>query len=175
MAVSTRVVLGEPEAVAACVATSPVRQTVHTSVVEREHLTQRQRNRRLTRRTHDFSKDLTWFAKRLGVSLASDHLVLPHTRCQEPLPTPQPTRGVGSPRTWRPVTPAMAAGLTDHVWTTHAWLSSRVSAAGLDPWREREHLCPRWDAFHHGRCGTRPKNAQPYRRCADVVKTRFEG
>jgi IS1 family transposase len=150
MAVSTQVVFGEPEAVVACLAPSPVSQRVNTSFVERDNLTQRQSNRRLTRRTNGFSKDLTWFEKQLWVSLASYHLVLPHTRLQEPLPTPEPTRGCGSPRTWRPVTPAMAAGLTDHVWTIHELLSYRVSAAFLDQLYTIEHLFPRWDEFHHG-------------------------
>jgi hypothetical protein len=69
---------------------------------------------------------------------------------QEPLPTPEPTRGLGSQRKWRPVTPAMAAGLTDHVWTTHELLSYRVSAAFLDQLHTIEYLFPRWDEFHHG-------------------------
>jgi len=32
----------------------------------------------------------------------------------------------GSPKQWQPVTPAMAAGLTDHVWTMEELLSYRV-------------------------------------------------
>ena len=148
--VDTRVVFGTQEGVAAYLATSPVSQTVNTSFVERGNLTQRQSNRRLTRRTNGFSKDLTWFEKQLWVSLAYYHLVLPHKRLQEHLPTPEPTRGSGSPRKWRPVTPAMAAGLTDHVWTTNELLSYRVSAAHLDQLRETEHLFPSWDKFHHG-------------------------
>jgi hypothetical protein len=150
VAVSTHVVFGEPEAVVACLATAPGSQRVHTRFVERDNLTQRQSNRRLTRRTQGFSKDLRWFEKQLWVSLASYHRLLPHTRWQEPLPTPAPTRGLGAQRKWRPVTPAMAAGLTDHVWTTHERLSSRVSAAFLDQWHTIEHLFPRWDEFHHG-------------------------
>ena len=150
VAVSTRVVFGEPEAVAACLATSPVSQRVNPSFVERDTLTQRQSHRRLTRRTNGFSQDVTWFEKQLWVSLASYHLVLPHTRLQEPVPTPEPTRGLGAQRKWRPVTPAMAAGLTDQVWPPHALLSYRVSAAFLDQLHTIEYLFPRWDEFHHG-------------------------
>jgi len=45
----------------------------------------------------------------------------------------------------------MAAGMTDHVWTTDELLSYRVSAAFLAQLRESEHLFPSWDEFHHGR------------------------
>jgi IS1 family transposase len=38
--------------------------------VERENLTLRQRNRRLTRKTNGFSKELTWLEKQLWLSLA---------------------------------------------------------------------------------------------------------
>ncbi len=147
--VSTRLIFGTPEALAARVADSPVSRTVNTSFVERDNLTQRQSNRRLTRRTNGFSKDLTWFEKQLWLSLAYYHLVLPHTSLQERLPTPEPTRGAGSPRKWRPVTPAMAAGLTDHVWTTHELLAYRVPVAFLDQLPTIEHLFPEWDRAHH--------------------------
>jgi hypothetical protein len=45
----------------------------------------------------------------------------------------------------------MVAGLTDHVWTTNALLSYRVSAAFLEQLCAIEHLFPSWDEFHHGR------------------------
>lgn len=143
--VGTRIVFGEPAAIAACLAASPVSQTLNTSFVERDNLTQRQHNRRLTRRTTGFSKDITWFEKQLWLSLAYYHLVLPHESLQEPLPVPQPTRGAGSPRKWRPVTPAMAAGITDHVWTMTELLSYRVPVKFLDRLQEIEHLFPELD------------------------------
>ncbi len=50
-----------------------------------------------------------------------------------------------------PGTLVMAIGGTEHGWTTHAWQSSRVSAAGLDQAQAHQPLGPRWDACHHER------------------------
>src|SRR5215831_14838321 len=53
--------------------------------------------------------------------------VAPHRSLRQRLPHSLPTKGRnGSRRKWKPVTPAMAAGLTDHVWTMDALLSFRV-------------------------------------------------
>jgi hypothetical protein len=149
-AVYTNVVIGDRAAVAARLAQSPVSHTLNTSFVERDNLTQRQQNRRLTRRTNGFSKDLTWFEKQLWLSLAYYHLVLPHASLRTPLSVPEPTHGTGSLRRWRPVTPAMAAGITDHVWTTRELLSYRVSPL---EWQKRpvpEKLFPSWPEVYHG-------------------------
>jgi IS1 family transposase len=43
---------------------------IHTSFVERENLTLRPHNRRLTRRTNRFSKELSWLERQLWVALA---------------------------------------------------------------------------------------------------------
>ena len=40
---------------------------------------------------------------------------LPHASLRLPLPPSAPTHGNGSAKRWQPQTPAMAAGLTDHV------------------------------------------------------------
>jgi len=51
---------------------------------------------------------------------------LPHSSLRQPLLVPEPTNGSGSPKLWRPCTPAMAAGLTDHVWSLKEVLLYRV-------------------------------------------------
>ena len=51
---------------------------------------------------------------------------LPHASVHQPLPQPVPTHGTGSAKTWPPQTPAMAAGLTHHVWSLREVLLYRV-------------------------------------------------
>ncbi len=51
---------------------------------------------------------------------------LPHASLRLLLGTPQATRGTGSPKRWQERTPAMAAGLTDHIWTLREVLLYRV-------------------------------------------------
>ena len=96
------------------------------------------------------TKDLSWFERQLWLSLAYYHLVLPHRRLRQPLPEPEPTRGSGSLRRWQPVTPAMAARLTDHVWTTTELLSYRVPPHFLDALPDLERLYPPFEEPHHG-------------------------
>jgi hypothetical protein len=124
--VTTKIIFGTEEAVRHRLAVSPVSQTINTSFVERNNLTCRQCNGRLSRKVLSFSKDLTWLEKHLWLSLAYYHFVLPHESLRRRLPQPQATRGSGSPKKWQAVTPAMAAGLTDHMWTMEELLSYRV-------------------------------------------------
>lgn len=130
--VKTKVIFGKPEVIAEKLANSQVSSTINTSFVERDNLTQRQSNRRLTRKTNGFSKEISWFEKQLWLSMAYYHFVLPHHSLRQRLDTPEPTRGTGTPKKWNPVTPAMSAGITDHVWTTADLLSYRVPAQFLD-------------------------------------------
>jgi IS1 family transposase/transposase-like protein len=148
--VDSKVVFGDSQAIAEKLAALPTSSTINTSYIEPHNLTQRQSNRRLTRRTNGFSKDLSWFERQLWLSLAYYHLVLPHRRLRRPLPEPEPTRDSGSPRLWQPVTPAMAAKLTDHVWTTTELLSYRVPPRFLDTLPELERLYPPFDETYHG-------------------------
>ena len=59
------------------------------------------------------------------------NFVLPHTSLRQPLRVSEATNGSGSAKMWRPCTPAMAAGLTDHVWTLQEVLLYRVP-----PWSQ---------------------------------------
>jgi hypothetical protein len=61
--VKTHVVFGDVQTVAAYLQISPVSKAINTRFVERDHLTQRQSHRRLTRRTTGFSKEIEWFEK----------------------------------------------------------------------------------------------------------------
>jgi IS1 family transposase/transposase-like protein len=91
--VKTRIIFGKPEEIAAQLANSPVSEMINTSFVERDNLTQRQCNRRLTRKTNGFSKEIAWFEKQLWLSTAYYHLVLPHESLRQQLEEPVPTRG----------------------------------------------------------------------------------
>jgi IS1 family transposase len=148
--VTHKVVFGSAEAMQTCLETSAASSTINTSFVERDNLTLRQQNRRLTRKTNGFSKELGWLERHLWLTLAYYHFVLPHASLRSKLAEPEPTRGTGSARRWRPVTPAMAAGLTDHVWTTAELLSYRAPATFLDRLDDLERLFPSFDTAHHG-------------------------
>lgn len=149
--VATKIIFGHEQAVADQLDGSLVSQTINTSFVERDNLTQRQSNRRLTRRTNGFSKEMGWFEKQLWLSLAYYHLILPHYSLRQPLLEPQITRGTGTLRKWKPITPAMAACMTDHVWTTSELLSYRVPFHFLDTLSEIEHLFPSLEPNYQGK------------------------
>jgi hypothetical protein len=61
------------------------------------------------------------------------NFVLPHASLRQPLLIPEATNGNGSAKVWRPCTPAMAAGLTDHVWSLKEVLLFRVP-----PWPQSQ-------------------------------------
>jgi len=64
--------------------------------------------------------------QQLAVYHVYHNFVLPHASLRQPLSPPLSTHGYGSAKTWQPRTPAMAAGLTDHVWTLREVLLFRV-------------------------------------------------
>jgi transposase-like protein len=54
------------------------------------------------------------------------NFVLPHTGLRQPLLIPEPTNGTGAAKVWQSCTPAIASGLTDHVWSLREVLRFRV-------------------------------------------------
>jgi hypothetical protein len=124
---TTRIAYGTPEQIDAAWRASPVSHTIKTYGVERHNLTVRQHARRMGRKVNAFAKDQDDVESPLTLAFAYDPFVVPHRSRRHRLPHPIPTKGHnGSPKKWMPVTPAMAAGLTDHVWTLDALRSFRV-------------------------------------------------
>ena len=142
--ITHRIVFGEQAAVEQRLKQSPVSYAINTSFVERDNLTLRQSNRRLTRKTNGLSKQISGLEKQLWVSLAYYHFVLPHQSLRVPLPVPIPTRGSGSEKRWQLVTPAIAADLTDHIWSTSELLTYRVPADFLKTIAQLNSLFPVW-------------------------------
>ena len=111
--VQRRVIFGTWAAVALALGMSGVSRAINTAFIERENGTARHRNSRKVRKTYRFSKDwgpheaatyftmdsdnFCWAVRTLGLKDEQGH--------------------------WHARSPAMAAGLTDQVWSMAEWLS----------------------------------------------------
>lgn len=125
--IGTRIVYGTDAQVADCLRRSPVTDVISTWGVERNNLTIRQHSRRLGRKVNAFSKTRRCLQDQVALAFAYYHFCCPHRGLREQLEQPLPTKnGHGTPKRWRPVTPAMAAGFTDHVWSIDELLSFRI-------------------------------------------------
>jgi hypothetical protein len=99
---------------------------LNTSFVERMNLTFCHLVSRLRRRGLTFSKKRQYLKWHLNLAIACYHFVRPHRGLRRRLPEPVPTKGNGSPKKWDKRTPAMSAGLTDHIWSIQELLTFRV-------------------------------------------------
>jgi len=99
--------------------------TINTAFVERLHLDIRQRVAALGRRVTTLCQGEEGLRDQLVWCHVYHNVVFPHASLRQPLRIPEPTHGSGSAKMWRPCTPAMAAGLTDHVWSLTEVLLSR--------------------------------------------------
>jgi IS1 family transposase len=122
--VSHRVVFGTCEAVQQVLAACGWQ--INTSFVERLNLTIRQHVAAIGRRVSTLCKGEAGLGQQLALYHGYYNFCLPHRSLRQPLPQPVPTNGTGSAKQWRPCTPAMAAGLTAHVWTLKEVLLFRV-------------------------------------------------
>ncbi len=122
--VSHRVVFGTLEAVQQVLAACGWQ--INTAFIERLNLSMRQHVAALGRRVTTLCKHEDGVRQQLVLYHVYYNFCLPHASLRLPLPQPEPTNGSGSAKQWRPCTPAMAAGLTDHVWTLREVLLFRV-------------------------------------------------
>ena len=95
-------------------------QQINTAYVERDNLTSRQSNGRLVRKTLSHSKKSSFLRRHLELEDAVFNFVRPHQALRIAVPQPTPERK------WQQRTPAMAADLTDHIWSLEELLSYRV-------------------------------------------------
>ena len=119
-----RVVFGTLEAVEHVLAACGWQ--INTAFIERINLSIRHHVAAVGRRVATLCKGEAGLRQQLAVYHIYYNFCLPHASLRQALPQPELTNGTGSARQWRPQTPAMAAGLTDHVWTLREVLLFRV-------------------------------------------------
>jgi len=124
VAVQHRVVFGTRERVNQALVVCG--RKINTAFVERLNLDIRQRVAAVGRRVNTLCQGEDGLRQQLVVYHAYDNFCLPHASLRQPLRIAEPTNGRGSAKLWRPCTPAMAAGLTDHVWSLKEVLLFRV-------------------------------------------------
>jgi len=129
--VKYRVVFGTLERVQQVL--SACGRKINTAFVERLNLDIRQRVAAVGRRVNTLCQGEDGLRQQLVVYHTYYNFCLPHSSLRQPLLVPEPTNGSGSPKLWRSCTPAMAAGLTDHVWSLKEVLLYRVP-----PWPQTQ-------------------------------------
>ena len=105
-------VFGTPSLLGGMLGRSTASTTINTSFVERNNGTDRHQNSRKRRKTCGFSKDLAMHRA------ASYFIGYSYNFCW-PVRTLRVREAEGP---WQARTPAMAAGLSDHVWSTKEWI-----------------------------------------------------
>jgi hypothetical protein len=115
VAVQHRVVCGTIEAVNQVL--SPLGWQSNTAFVERLHRSLRHHGAAIGRRVSTRCKGDEGLRQQVALYHTYDTFCWPHSSLRLPLAQPEATKGTGSARQWHLQTPAMAAGLTDHVWT----------------------------------------------------------
>jgi IS1 family transposase len=131
--VKHRVVFGTTAAVEQVLAACGWR--INTSFIERVNLSIRQHVAAVGRRVMTLCKGEDGLRQQLALYQTYYNFCLPHASLRQPLPEPEPTNGSGSAKRWQPRTPAMAAGLTDRVWTLREVLLFRVP-----PWPQPQRV-----------------------------------
>jgi IS1 family transposase len=111
--IDLRAVFGSRAQVEAAIEASAVSNMINTAFVERHNGTDRNRNARKVRKSYCFSKD--WY-----VHNAMTYFTMYSYNFCWPVRT---LRSQEQDQRWHSRTPAMAAGLTDHIWSLSEWLT----------------------------------------------------
>ena len=108
--VKAKVIYGDPDEVKRLLGE-------HTAYIERTNLTSRQMNGRLVRKTLSFSKELKFLKASTALEDALYNFTRPVKTLRVELANPSKTAR------WQQRSPAMAAGITDHIWTVKELLT----------------------------------------------------
>jgi IS1 family transposase len=92
---------------------------ISTSYAERQNLSVRMGSRRFTRLTNGFSKKREYHIAAVSLYVAHYNLCRPHESL--------------TPNARRQVTPGMAIGITDHVWSIGELLDAAIATQPIDP------------------------------------------
>jgi IS1 family transposase len=106
---------------------------INTAFAERLNLDFRQHVAAIGRRVNTLCKNEAGLRQQLTLFQVCHNFVLPHASLRLPLPEPEPVPSTGTTKCWQLRTPAMAAGLTDRVWSVRAVLLYRVP-----PWPQSQ-------------------------------------
>ena len=113
--IDTKVIFGDTQEVEKRLENSSVSNSINISFIERNNLTIRQENGKLSRKTLSFAKKQEYFHYHFDYCITAYHFVRPHRGLRIELSN-------GRSR-WFQRTPAMAANITDHVWTIFELMS----------------------------------------------------
>jgi len=149
--VTRRVVFGTAEAVAEAIARTKGGTQINTSYIERLNATFRAALAPLTRRGRRLAHGTALLTSGMWLVGTAYNFCWPHESLR--------VRTIGGGLTWQERTPAMAAGLTDHVWTMDEMLRYRVPL-----WRSCPRRATRTTSGGRGqreRCGRGPSHPPP--------------
>ncbi len=110
--VRRRIIFGKADEIEDIIKSSGCGSQINTAYVERNNLTMRQNVGRLVRKTLSFSKSVHYLERHIALEDAVYNFVKPHRSLRQPMRKSKDKRCK-----WEQRTPAMAAGLTDHIWS----------------------------------------------------------
>jgi hypothetical protein len=113
VSIATREVFGTMAAVMAAVGRSRASRAINTSFMERQNGKDRHRNARKARKTYRFSKDWSYHESVTYLTMYVYNFCWPV----------RTLRVEDDQGRWQKRSPAMAAGLADHVWSLPEWLA----------------------------------------------------